>query len=227
MDKNYFLKKRYKVFYFFGWKLFFFLREETGIAKVYSKESIAKKVVFIHIPKAAGSSVGELVFGTDIIGHYPYFVYESYNSKYYEEFYKFTVVRDPVERFISAYNFVVSGGKGPADERCGKYIRERSQDINEFVMEYLDERFIYSWVHFVPQTYFIYDKNDKCMIDKVLHLENIEKEFSSIKDEVGVEGELPFSNRKKGSGSIGGSLSEVAVAKIRKIYSRDYSLLGY
>jgi hypothetical protein len=117
--KNRFLFKRYKIMNFLGWKLSVTLREMTGIAPVYNLESIRKKVVFIHIPKAAGSSVGELIFGTDIIGHYPYFIYEKYNKDFFREFYKFSVVRDPVERFVSAFDFVVEGGKGPADERCG------------------------------------------------------------------------------------------------------------
>jgi hypothetical protein len=82
-------------------------------------------------------------------------------------------------------------------------------------------------VHFVPQTYFIYNDNDHCMVDKVLHLERLSDEFDEVKNSIGVTGDLPFSNRKKIKGECDQALTEVSISKIKKIYSRDYLLLGY
>jgi chondroitin 4-sulfotransferase 11 len=189
-----FLFKRYKITSFLGWKLSVTLREMTGIAPVYGLESINKKVIFIHIPKAAGSSVGELIYGTDNVGHYPFFIYKSVDEKRYEEYYKFTVVRNPYDRFISAYDFVLKGGKGPADERCGKYIRSRSDNIEDFVLNYLDEGFIYSWAHFVPQTYFICD-GDRLVVDDIFHVENLSNDIEVLRKRLNISKELMVVNK--------------------------------
>jgi hypothetical protein len=225
MDKNWFLKKRYKVFPFLGWKISFFLRQLTGIAPVFSDASNAKKAIFIHIPKAAGSSVGDLVFGTDIIGHYPYFIYQDYSSEKFKNYYKFSVVRDPALRMLSAYNFVLDGGKGKADERCGNYIRENSANFEDFVCNVLDENFIYTWVHFVPQSYFIFNEDEVCMVDSIVRLENISTDFDIVKKTLSIKGDLPISNQGGIKKQI--SMSDVAKNKILSLYEKDYRLLGY
>ncbi|MEY8200035.1 MAG: sulfotransferase family 2 domain-containing protein [Colwellia sp.] len=225
MDKNRFLKKRYKVFPFPSWKVSFFLREKTGIAPVFSSASDSRKAIFMHIPKAAGSSVGDLIFGTDIIGHYPYFVYQKYNPVKFKAYYKFTVVRDPVARLYSAYNFVLSGGKGGADEKCGNFIRLNSNGFEDFVANVMSEEFIYTWVHFVPQTYFVFDENETCMVDKLVRLENIEGDFQEVREKLGVKGELPFSNSGSNKSDI--VISDATRSKIYSLYEKDYRLLGY
>jgi hypothetical protein len=128
-------------------------------------------------------------------------------------------------RLLSAYNFVLEGGKGGADEKCGQFIRANSSGFEDFVCNLLDEKFIYTWVHFVPQTYFIFNKNEELMIDKIVRLEDINNDFNSVKKALGIEGNLPLSNQ--GSEKTKIAITDIAKNKILRLYEKDYQLLGY
>ncbi|TWU61722.1 sulfotransferase family 2 domain-containing protein [Crateriforma conspicua] len=220
-----FLRHRYRLprFLPLGWSLR--VRERTGIASVYHPRSVAKKVIFIHVPKAAGSSIGRLVFGTDIIGHYPYFVYQRYDPLRFEDYYKFSLVRSPLTRLFSAYRYVLSGGKGRADAKCGDVIRAASGSFEDFVCNVLDQAFAYRWVHFVPQSFFLCTDADKLMVDDVVKVESLPDGFEPIGKRLGISASLHGFNRQDTTPIP--ELGAHALAKVHSIYRRDYRNFGY
>lgn len=74
----------------------------------FTSEMIEKKILFIHIPKTGGSSVASALIGKPT-GH-PY-LYEFFlsNKNYTKDFFKFCVVRNPYDRLVSAYSYIVLG----------------------------------------------------------------------------------------------------------------------
>lgn len=207
------------------WALKF--REATGIPPVYNQKSREQKLIFIHIPKAAGSSVGELLLGTDRVGHYPFEIYESYNSKWFNEFFKFSVCREPLARFKSAFYYLQTGGKGSADAKIGAYLGGFEGGINEFVCNGFSESFAMSNAHFFPQHKFVYDNNDNLVVDKLCRLENLDNDLQSIIDRFASGCKLRKSNLTSFSKKEKEDLAPESIKIIKDVYRKDYELLGY
>ena len=93
------------------------------------------KTIFIHIPKTAGTSV-ESMFGKVQIKNQNYFIetnepgkhwgaeflQEKY-SEYFNEYFKWTIVRNPWEREVSLYNMLKN------------QVRYRHMDFHTFLNE--------------------------------------------------------------------------------------------
>ncbi|MBC7005533.1 sulfotransferase family 2 domain-containing protein, partial [Photobacterium sp. BZF1] len=71
--------------------------------------AINKGILFIHIPKAAGSSISLELYGVQI-SHCKIEEYISCDRNRLSSIKKFSIVRNPIDRFISAYDFLCNGG---------------------------------------------------------------------------------------------------------------------
>src|SRR5690606_33346091 len=92
------------------------------------------KCIFIHIPKTAGSSIITALNGSvSKRQHLPWYIFQKSNPKKYEKYYKFAFVRHPVDRAVSAYNYLSKGGNEKNDiiikQKLDKY-----KDFNDFVI---------------------------------------------------------------------------------------------
>lgn len=177
------------------------------------------KPLFIHIPKAAGSSICITLYGAQI-GHkmakYYYFSDKNFLSKY-----KFSIVREPIARFESAYYFLSKGGISKEDQEFSKKLNEFS-DINDFVENCFSKQFIKSCSvpHFFPQTDYIY-WGDMLLVDKVFKLEEISND-EKFKEIVGAVKDINRNSSKKEN-----TLTKENQDKIKEIYKLDYQRLGY
>ena len=77
-----------------------------GVYRGYPDEH---RCVFIHIPKAAGTSLTKTLFAAPS-RHLQYTEYERANPKKFKKYFKFTFVRNPYDRLFSAYSFLKKGG---------------------------------------------------------------------------------------------------------------------
>ena len=77
--------------------------------------------IFIHIPKCAGVSVSKALFGNLAGGHSRVVDYQLvFNSNEYSNYFKFTFVRNPWDRLVSAFFFLKKGGFNDADKKWVK-----------------------------------------------------------------------------------------------------------
>ncbi|MEM1113375.1 MAG: sulfotransferase family 2 domain-containing protein [Pseudomonadota bacterium] len=202
-------------------------REATGIPKVFKQTSFSRNLVYIHIPKAGGSSIGHALFGSDRVGHYPYFVYKIRDADRFAGSLKFSVVRNPVSRLISAFDFIMTGGKGRADEKCRSAITSRigtDASCEDFVLKVLDDHFLKDWVHFVPQHLFIFDTKRNLMVDFLLKQENLASDWIEFSETHGLSSELAVYNSRTAEPS---QLSPSAIQRVEELYGLDFDLLGY
>ena len=123
---------------------------------VYSQFADEFRCIFIHIPKTAGTSVSETLFGR-ASRHVPYFEYERANPWKFRRYFKFAFVRNPWDRLVSTYFFLHKGGMNEADRRWAAQHIPAYPDFDTFVRDWVTPGNVRSWVHFLPQHYFICD----------------------------------------------------------------------
>lgn len=199
--------------------------EATGLSIRHFTKT---ETLFIHIPKTAGISWVKGLFDAEPIGHYTaenFLLY--YGASKFDRMFKFSVCRHPLDRFISAYSFLASGGINQADENFFETVLSKYSGIEEFVMEGLDES-VERQIHFLPQWRFIVDpRTNKICCDRLIYFEEIQQGFAEIANWLGRNPELPKLNKTKGQKSKNAVLSADAIEKLRKTYAVDTELLGY
>lgn len=79
--------------------------------------------IFVHIPKAAGTSVAHGLFGRGV-GHKSIYEYRKIFGADFQEYFKFAVVRNPFSRVVSAYESLRRGGEPGVAKRSP--LRRRS-----------------------------------------------------------------------------------------------------
>ena len=181
------------------------------------------KTIFTHIPKAAGISITNAIYGQEV-GHVPLKVYKHILGKEFPNYYKFTFVRNPIERFESAYYFLKGGGLNDFDLFYSKKVIGRYSDINDFVMNYLDKKTVFDYIHFFPQNYFLEDDNSE-LYDFVGKIENLEHDLKRLENIIGMKIIISKKNVTKIKEDI--KLSNESLSKLKRIYKKDFEKYGY
>jgi hypothetical protein len=114
--------------------------------------------VFIHVPKAAGSSVAMALYGRRL-GHHPARALMREDAASWAALEKFSVLREPCSRFLSAYAYALAGGTREGAIRWrAEYEDPALRDVNAFVLDYLARgELVDKDVVFWPQSHFVRD----------------------------------------------------------------------
>lgn len=169
-------------------------------------------VLFIHVPKTAGTSMERACF----IGGGGHETIRDYTVG--ENTFSFSFVRNPWDRFVSA---VV----------CQyKYIQATKEQFNKFVLEdCTDGEFPTNGVHrihFLPQYHFLIDVYANIGVDFVGRFENIQSDWRKVCATVGVKAELAH-HRKVRHMPYKDYYTPESWDIIGKLYQRDVELFGY
>lgn len=151
------------------------------------------KCIFIHIPKAAGTSVAMTLFG-EPSRHVPYFEYERANAWKFKRYFKFAFVRNPWDRLVSAYTFLKKGGLNEQDRKWADFELSRFDDFESFVENWLTPENAKKWVHFLPQHYWVCNPHSQVMVDFVGRFENIDHDFQLVAARFGCSRSLSVIN---------------------------------
>lgn len=186
--------------------------------------------IFVHIPKAAGVSIAQSLFGSQAASHTPVFLYLAlYGQQRFDEMYKFTFVRNPWDRVISAYNFLKAGGMNTFDANWAKEHLDNFSDVNDFVIRGLAHRNIKDWMHFREQAYFLIDpRTNNIGVDFVGRYENMAADFQTVREQLSVTADLKHLNRTiTDKAHFRDVLVQKSIDTISDLYRRDIQLLGY
>jgi len=203
------------------------------------------KVLFVHIPKCAGQSI-ERAFLRDLRLDWsnrhglllrPKKCYESgperlahlYANEYvglgyvseqdFRRFYKFCIVRDPIDRIISELNYrrVIRGTRGVHSiEEYVEQIRKKFDTTSDFVR------------HLEPQVNFIFDsKMEKIIVDDVIHFNNIEVCFQRLKAQKNCSNlQLRKENVSQVKSWYRSELSQSDIEFIKEYYAHDFAFVA-
>ncbi len=150
------------------------------------KVSHKHKCIFIHIPKTAGSSIREVLYGSIYGGsHATAREFQILFPEEFQSYYKFAVVRNPWERLVSAYAYFYKGGN---NSDLDLVVQEKMKSLDGFEgwCDYLYEeslsklRSLPIVPHFAPQTSFIADENRGVIVDSILRFENLQDDFEAV-----------------------------------------------
>jgi len=160
---------------------------------VYADHANSYKCIFIHIPKAAGTSVAKALFNAPS-RHVRYLEYEDANRWKFRRYFKFTFVRNPWDRLVSTFFFLRAGGMNDQDAEFAKEYLRGYSDFGDFVRYGLPLDPVQSWVHFRPQQWFVCDDAGVLKVDFVGRFERIEEDFAYVAERLGLPCSLPRTN---------------------------------
>jgi hypothetical protein len=192
----------------------------------FHPEFIKTKTIFIHVPKAAGSSIGQFLYGTPTTGHFEWNYYKIEDSGKFEEYFKFTFVREPISRFMSAYNYLLSGGRSTHDREVGEKIRTYG-GVDSFVRQGLRDGPFLKFRHFRPQSYFLFDDSDTCMVDFIGRVETLKADTEALSKIMRRDLDINVTNATKKISAHSNELSINTIKILQSIYDRDFRLLEY
>ena len=182
---------------------------------------LEKKCVFFHVPKTAGISISNSLFGDIKWGHRSVHFYKShYGKKVFNSLYKFCFVRNPYDRLFSAYTFLKEGGINNQDLEFSNSHLQEFASFDEFVLKGLEKEEIMNWVHFKPQYTFVCDENDNIVMDFVGKMENLNADFNTVCKHLNIESELQNLNM---SSAKKNEFSEEVKAMIKLKYQKDFN----
>lgn len=206
------------------------------------------KCLFVHIPKTAGQSIesvfvermgltwqereilllkpnGDSSKGPPRLAHLMASEYTScghISTLHYQQYYKFSFVRNPWARIVSEYNYRRLHG----DE---KYQTDfKTFLFKNFPTKALDDHVSFKdyYRHILPQWKFLFDDNGFQLVDFIGKFENIQVDFNTVCEQLNIlPTQLPHKNRTLAvgfKGRVQQKLKRLLSASRKKHYSFYY-----
>jgi hypothetical protein len=185
--------------------------------------------IFIHVPKCAGNAVTNALYGQDsvkICAHATAQELQSADPDAFKMAFKFAVVRHPVSRFVSAFEFIKSGGMTVGDRGISKAFFPSNMDILEFidrVEQPAYRKYVMQYFHFMPQSHYLCDENGSLMVDKLILQENLHDEIEALRKLLGFGNEIRVVNatRKRETRS---EPPQKVIEFVNKYYVNDFRI---
>jgi hypothetical protein len=134
----------------------------------------------------------------------------------YEEYYKFTAVRHPVDRAYSWYKNAMR------DEIHQKnYGIDKNLSFHEFMKKFTGKGFLR------PQVYWLKDYKGALNYDRIIKFETLLEDFTLVAEELGLENPRLPHKISGGDESKKPDIDDKTIAFIESFYQEDYNFLGY
>ena len=209
--------------------------------------SIKHKIIFIHIPKCAGQSIENIFLidlglnweqrhplllrprkgkekGPERLAHLyaeEYFKFGYIPKEKYDKFFKFSIIRNPVDRILSEINY----------QRIPKKNSKNIYGI-ESVEEYISKviklnKFSDLQRHISPQVKFLHDsETNKLLVDKVILFDELNHEVPKIlQKKLKVFLEVPKINSSKNKLWVKEELTPRDISFLYDFYESDFKFL--
>ncbi len=187
-------------------------------------------VIFIHVPKCAGLAVNAALYGRSM-GHIPASVIARVCDAETTALPRFSLLRDPVARAVSAYRFVRAGrGIGPgltAKVRAPERFQVPAfENIDRFVQEWLPaQNLAKTNPVFRSQSSYVCGRNGEVLVDHLGHVEAMAPTTAWLSDLLGRTVEIERTNFTAPEGPAC-ALSPASRKVIEAVYAADVDLLN-
>ncbi|RME34235.1 MAG: hypothetical protein D6794_10770 [Deltaproteobacteria bacterium] len=186
------------------------------------------KCIFVHIPKCAGISVARALFGNNAGGHTSIMQYQRvFPERTLDEYFKFTFVRNPYSRLLSAFQYMQKGGRNEKDKKWAEKHMKFSS-FEDFVLNGISRFEIINYLHFRPQVSFLIDDRGELKVDFIGRFETLEEDFNKIKNRVKPQAKLPHLNRSSTTTKDWKArYTPEMIEVVNDLYRFDFEVLGY
>lgn len=181
--------------------------------------------IFIHVPKVAGVSVSSALYGRPL-GHFRAVDISRILPTEFSSLLTFGIVRDPLERLISAYRFAIGGG--------GQEMKIKNPSIYQGLEFRSFSTFVADWLIyqdqccldgiFKPQHYFLCDANE-IIVDYWFSLDDLHEGIEVVENKLGQAIPLKHLNRTFGKSDC--ELNRDTIDLVQEFYADDYKLFGF
>ena len=179
-----------------------------------------KPYIFIHVPKTGGTS---MLYALNIHDNYcchePISRYPHYLTK---NIFTFAFVRNPFDRILSAYKYLIGGFGNEGDTTFAQTSLANFKNFNQFIREFEKSDELQSWLHFQSVFNFI-DRP----VDFIGKYENIQADFNVVCDHIGLI-RLPLECKNSSNHEHYSAYYNTRSKKIvEKMFARELEEFGY
>jgi len=182
----------------------------------------ARRLIFVHVPRAAGMSVAEAL-GARPLSHYSMRYYRTVAPRFAAAADSFAVLRDPFERFASAYAMVRAGGAEKV--RLSPPFLQQTAHIRSVddYLSWLETRAPLQCDHVMrPQNWYVSDlKTGAVLVKRLFLLDTEAGALAAYLRGHGVES-LGWSNRSE---RLPLDLSAEQCRRVEALYHQDFALI--
>jgi hypothetical protein len=183
----------------------------------------ARNLIFIHVPRVAGTSIARALFGKGHAAHLSIRTYRTLDPDFFAAADSFAVLRAPFDHFASAYAYV----RGAGTDTCrlsDVFVAEaeKFRGIDDY-LSFLEDRDVLS-LDFVmrPQSWFVCDRDGGVPLVKTLFLYGDDSDrLHSFLRGYGVR-ELPWVNATVRQPLF---LSARQKSRIERLFATDFALV--
>jgi hypothetical protein len=179
------------------------------------------QILFIHVPKNGGTSIKRALYASDP-GHATVRYYDLFFPEQLESKETLAILREPTERFLSGFDFLLNGGGGDVRIQRGPMRWMGQIRSIDALLDFL-ERASGDWLKvdtFVrPQWWYIADRRRVIRVRHLWLLEEGEGLARFLGDRATTR--LPHANRTKRTAR---HVSPEQLARLQRLYAEDYAL---
>ena len=196
-----------------------------------------RKLVFIHIPKNAGTTFKSVLYSThgDVEWKRPFTDEKKYTHSPLKSFYAsfpesndykvITIIRNPYERALSWYSYYRTPTYYNRHPQM-RAVHYAQQPFLEFLKWY-NRSFKSKW-EMLPQVWWYTHKN-KLHSDYQIRFENLEQDINKVSKELEMDitFKIPHNNKSSESLTVGDVYCDESISIINEWYKEDFKKLDY
>lgn len=185
--------------------------------------------IFVHVPKVAGTSVGHLLYGCRTGDHMTLLDYRTALPKtLYDTAFKFTFVRNPWDRLVSAYYYLKDEDRSDFDKQQAAESILNYTTFEDFVTDFVPRGNLNAFIHLKEQHLFLRLPGRPIGVDFVGRFERLNEDFAAIAKRLGKSVALEHRNastlRKSDYRDV---YTPKMVDIVAKAYARDIAYFDY
>jgi hypothetical protein len=188
-------------------------------------------IVFVHVPKAAGTSINLALYG-QTMGHARARDIRRWAPEDVNALPSFAVTRNPWDRLVSAYRFAVRGGGSGGAFEAGVWRPERFaipefETFERFVTEWLVRKHMWLDPIFQPQSTWICSRAGEILVDHVGRVEDLEPTIRFLGRTMGRVPQIAEGNRSGTRVDYRSFYTAALRRTVGEIYSKDVQAFAY